>query len=130
MALLPSFALAAWARTFTGRAVERGRKMLAECSAPVRVLAGSAAPFSKLDLDIGGKFVTLELVPWLTWFRSSIYSRALSRSDLIDLSRRFSTRVRLRFIVPSGPPLPVTPYPGALSDTTGEFLEWLIAKYL
>lgn len=130
MALFPTFLLAAWARTFTRYGVRRGRKILAERSAPVRVLAGAAAPFSRLDLDIGGKFVTVEMVPWLAWFRSSIYSRALSKSDLVDLSRRFSCRVRLRVLVPSGPPLPVAPYPGVLSVTGGEVLEWLINKYL
>lgn len=130
MALSPSFVLAAWARVFTRRAVKRGRKILEECSAPVRVLAGSVSPFSKLDLDVGGKLVTVDIVPWLIWFRSSVFSRALSKSDLMDLSRRFSNKVRLRAIVPSGPPMPLAPYPGALSDTTSDVLEWLIEKYL
>jgi len=130
MALLPSYVLAAWARVVTRRAVKRGRKILKECSAPVRVLAGTAAPFSKLDLDIGGKLVPVDMVAWLTWFRSSVFSRALSKSDLMDLSRRFSRKVRLRAIVPAGPPVPLAPYPGVISDTTGDVLEWLIRKYL
>jgi hypothetical protein len=112
MAFSPSSVLAAWARTFTRRGVKRGRKVLAGLSAHVRVLAGSAAPFSRLDLDIGGKSVTVEAVPWLAWFRSSIYSRVLSSSDLLNLSRRFSRKVRLRVIAPSGLPLPVAAYPG------------------
>src|SRR5664280_2807209 len=112
MALSPSFVLAAWARVFTRHAVKRGRNILAACSAPVRVLAGAASPFSRLDLDVAGKLVTVDMVPWLTWFRSSVFSRALSKSDLVYLSRRFSCKVRLRAIVPSGPPVPLAPYPG------------------
>ncbi len=130
MALSPSSVLAAWARTFCRRGVKRGRKALAGRSAPLRALAGSAAPFSRLDLDIGGKLITVEVVPWLAWFRSSIYWRALSSSDLLDLSRRFSSKVRLRVIAPSGLPLPVAPYPGVASLATGDVLEWLTGRYL
>jgi hypothetical protein len=130
IALSPASVLAAWARAFTRRAVKLGRGVLAESSAPVRVLAGTAAPFSRLELDIGGKPVTVEVLPWLAWFRSSVFCRALSKSDLIDMSRRFSCKVRLRAIVPSGPPLPIAAYPGVLSDATGDVLEWLINRYI
>jgi hypothetical protein len=130
MAFSPSFLLAIWARAFTRRALKRGRRLIAERHVAVRLLASTAAPFSRLEFDIGGKCVTVEVVPWLAWFRSSIYARALSKSDLIDLSRRFSSKVRLRVIVPSGPPLPLAPYPGALSDAIDEILEWLITTYL
>ena len=129
MAVSPSFILAAWARRSTRCAVRRGLRILAGYSAPMRVLAGTAAPFSKLELVIGGKSLTVEAVPWMAWYRSSIYSRALSTSDLVDLSRRFSSKVRLRVIIPSGPPLPVALYPGVASEASGEVLEWLIGKY-
>jgi hypothetical protein len=130
MAVSPSFVLAFWVRAFTRHALERGRRMIGERHAAIRLFAGIAAPFSRLDFDIGGRYVTVEVVPWLTWFRSSIYARALSNSDLIDLSRRFSSKVRLRVIIPSGPAMPVAPYPGVLSDTTDEVMEWLITTYL
>jgi len=130
MAISPPCLLALWARLFIKRTVNSGRKILAETAAPVRVLAGIATPFSSLDLEIGIRLLTVETIPWLTWFRSSIYSRALSKKDLMDLSRRFSCKVRLRVIIPSGPRLPVTYYPGVLSDATDDVLDWLIEKYL
>jgi hypothetical protein len=130
IAVSPSRTLASWARAFTRRGVKKGRKILAEYSAPMRVMAAAAAPFSKLELVVGEKSLTLEAVPWMAWFRSSIYWRALSTSDLVELSRRFSCKVRLRVIVPPGPPLPMALYPGVASDASGEVLEWLIGRYL
>lgn len=130
IAVLPAFCLAGLGRASTRRAVRRGRKLLSRCSAPVRVLAGTAAPFSRLEVDIGGKPTYVEAVPWLTWFRSSIYSRVLSKADLLELSKRFSCKVRLRVIVLSGPPLPVASYPGVVSDAAGDALQWLIEKYM
>jgi hypothetical protein len=130
MALSPSFLLALWARAFTRHALKRGRRLIEKRHVALRLLASTTSTFSRLEFDIGGKCTTVEVVPWLAWFRSSIYARALSKSDLIDLSRRFSSKVRLRVIFLYGPPLPVAPYPGALSDTTGEILEWLIATYM
>jgi hypothetical protein len=91
----------------------------------VRVLSSATAPFARLDIEIADRPITVEMVPLLAWFRSSIYSRALSRSDLVDLSRRFSSRVKMRVVVPPGLRMPMAPYPGAASDATGEVLEWL-----
>jgi|GEM_PF-1615674 len=130
IAVSPSFVLASWARAFTTRGVRRGCKIFAGYSGPMRVIAYTAAPFSKLELVVGKKSLTLEAVPWIAWFRSSIYWRALSTGDLLELSRRFSCKVRLRVIVPPGPPLPMALYPGVASDASGEVLEWLIGRYL
>ncbi|MHB8895684.1 MAG: hypothetical protein ACYC99_10990 [Candidatus Geothermincolia bacterium] len=126
----PTRILAPCSRAVTRHSVRRGRKILAKRSACVRVIASTAAPFARLDLEIGDRLVTVEMVPWLAWFRSSIYSRALSRNDLVDLSRRFSSKVKMRVIVPPGLRIPVASYPGAMSDATGEVLEWLIGKYI
>lgn len=130
LTVTPPSILAAWTRWFTRHAIRRGRNILSGYSAPVRVLATATAPFARLDLEIGDRLLTVEVAPWLAWFRSSIVSRALSRGDLVELSRRFSSRVRLRVVVPPGLRMPMAPYPGAVCDATGEVLEWLIGRYL
>lgn len=128
IALLPPFMLASWARAFTRRGMKRGTRMLERRPAHVRALAAAAAPFARLELDIGGRFVAMEPVPWLTWFRSSIYFGVLRSNDLLDLLTRFSTRVRLRAVVLSGPPVPLVPYAGAAFDASTEILEWLTGR--
>jgi hypothetical protein len=42
------------------------------------------------------------------------------------MSRRFSRKVRLRAVPLSGPPLPLAAYPGVVSDTASDLLEWII----
>ncbi|MBU1670619.1 MAG: hypothetical protein KKF41_16195 [Actinobacteria bacterium] len=126
IAVCPSRLLAAWARALVRRGQRKGERMITGRSALVRLLTGTAAPFSRIAVEIGGRSVTIEIVPWLTWFRSSAYCRYLTRADLMDLSRRFSCKVRLKAIPPAGPPLPLATYPGVVSEAGADVLEWLI----
>lgn len=126
IAVCPSRLLAAWARSFVRRGQRKGERMITGRSALVRLLSGTAAPFTRITVEVGRKSAAIEIVPWLTWFRSSAYCRYLTRADLMDLSRRFSCKVRLRAIPPTGPPLPLSTYPGVVSEATADLLEWLI----
>jgi len=126
--IAPGFLIAAYTRMFLRSGVRRGEEMLQGGSFSARVLARTVSPFSAIVLDVGGKDVEVRALPWLTWFRSSVYFKLLSRNDLVELMSRASEKIRLRVLVPYGPQLPVALYRGVAADATGEILEWLIQE--
>jgi hypothetical protein len=130
IAITPRPVLAWTTRRWVARAVRRGERKLTGGGTMRRVLSGAVTPLSVLVLEIGGKNIELRLVPWLAWFRGSIYYRALSRGQLLAISRRFSQKVRMRVLLPAGLSVPVGLTPGAAVEATGAVLEWLIDRSL
>jgi len=115
-------------RRWIAQAVRHGERKLAGGSTLKRVLSSAVTPLSVLVLKIGGREVDLRLVPWLAWFRGSIYYRALTRGQLLSISRRFSEKVSIWVLLPVGLSLPVGLTPGVAMEATGAVLEWLIDR--
>ncbi|MBU4193623.1 MAG: hypothetical protein KKE79_07495 [Actinobacteria bacterium] len=130
IAVTPRFLLAWTTRRWVAGAVRRGERKLAKGSCLKRVLSGAVTPLSVLVFEIGGKEVDVRLVPWLAWFRGSIYYRFLSRGQLLSISRRFSGKVSTRVLLPAGLSVPVGVTPGVAVEATGVVLEWLIDRFL
>lgn len=130
IAITPRPVLAWTTRRWVAGAVRRGERKLAKGSTLKRVLSGAVTPLSVLVFEIGGREVDVRLVPWLAWFRGSIYYRVLSRGQLLTISRRFSEKVSMRVVLPAGLSVPVGLTPGVAVEATGAVLEWLIDRFL
>ena len=126
IAVTPRPLLAWTTRRWIAQAVRRGERKLARGGSLKRVLSSTVAPLSVLVLEIGGREVDIRLVPWLAWFRGSIYFRTLTRGQLLSISRRFSEKVSMQVLLPAGLSLPVGFTPARAVEATGAALEWLI----
>jgi hypothetical protein len=128
MAVLPRRAVAAFARLFLRRSVRKGENLLSRMGGARRIAWEMSAPYTTVALEVEGKPVELRLVALAVWFRSSFYRRAMTRNELLLLSRRFSEEVRLKVRLPTGMSLPVGFSAGVLVDATGSVLEWLLGR--
>lgn len=126
IAITPRPLLALTVRRSVNRAIRRGERTLASGGRLRRVISETVTPLSVLLVEIGGKEVAIRLVPWLAWFRNSIYYRFLSRGQLLTISKRFSEKVSMRVLLPAGLSVPVGLTPGVAVEATGAVLEWLI----
>ena len=121
--------LLAWTtRRWIAQAVRRGERKIARGGTLKRVLSSAVTPLSVLVLEIGGREIEIRLVPWLAWFRDSIYYRSLSRGQLLTISKHFSEKVSMRMLLPAGLSLPVGLTAGVAVEATGSLLEWLIDR--
>ena len=129
-AVSPRFLVAFQVRTFLACCVRRGDKKLEKGSALGRVATRLLAPVSTLDLRVSNKTVRLRMIPLAAWFKSSYVARVLSRSQLLDISGRFTEKACVMVVLPAGLSLPVGFTPGTLVDATGSVLEWLLDRFL
>lgn len=126
IAITPGPLLASTVRRSVARAVRRGERKLSSGGVLKRVLSGTATPLSVVVVEIGGRNVEVRLVPWLAWFRNTVFYRVLSREQLLSVSRRFCEKVGVRVLLPAGLSVPVGLTPGGAVEATGAILEWLI----
>lgn len=129
-AVEPRFLAAFQVRAFLACCMRRGEKKLEKGSALGRVATRLLAPVSTLDLQVSNKTIQLRMIPLAIWFKSSYIARVLSRSQLLDISGRFTEKACVLVVLPAGLSLPVGFTPGTLVDATGSVLEWLLDRFL